>query len=173
MSQIDTVVTALPHEYCQPIGEFLFRFAQLEYQLQEVIWAALDLGPKEGRILTIGADGKALRQMAKTITGVDLWVKTKQHKQEINMVAEALRKHSEMRNAIAHGSWQSPDGRSSGARLHFMKRSENRIVPKYKPSLDDRLIQKWASQLKSANERARKLISNLNAVRPSRLTMAP
>ena len=50
---VDDVAIDLPSKYYPAIGEFLFRYAQLEYQMHEIIWRALDLENTEGRVLTI------------------------------------------------------------------------------------------------------------------------
>src|SRR5687767_8002568 len=79
----------LPHQYYPALGEFVFRCAQLEYQLQEMTWRAIDIDNKQGRVLTIGAPTKALRGMLLTITSThskERWVKNKTHVQEINSI---------------------------------------------------------------------------------------
>src|SRR6185312_8320090 len=110
-AQFDHPVVDLPSQYYAAIGEFLFRFAQLEYQLHEIVWLALQLGYEQGRILTIGTDFRVLCGMIGTIThpDADTWVK--KHRtivQEMNHVAGHGRKQIALRNRLAHGSWQSP-----------------------------------------------------------------
>jgi hypothetical protein len=167
MAQDYKAVMDLPHQHYPAIGEFLFRFAQLEYQLHEIVWACLDLDFKQGRILTIGTDGKALRQMAKTITSTQRWVKTQFLRQEVAGVVNCLKEHVNNRNAIAHGVWGSLTGQSADATLHFMKAPEERMLPRHDPSIDNRKIQTWCGHLRSWNIRAKKLIEKLNDARPS------
>jgi hypothetical protein len=167
MAQDYKAVIDLPHPHYPAIGEFLFRFAQLEYQLHEIVWACLDLDFKQGRILTIGTDGRALRTMAKTITSAQRWVKTPFLKQEINGLVQFLKDNVNNRNAIAHGVWGSLTGEPKGAVLHFMKAPEERLLPRFDSDIDDRKIQTWAGNLRAWNVRAKRLIEKLNDARPS------
>ena len=169
MAQFYHPVMDLPPEYYPAIGEFMFRFAQLENQLHEIVWMAMDLGYQEGRILTIGTDFRVLCAQIKTITRLDarVWVKNKTLIQEMNSIAGNGRKHLDFRNKIAHGSWQSPDGGQKQAQLLFTKHEEERILPRYDRTLDDKRIHRRAGQLRALNERARKLIDRLYAERPT------
>src|SRR5262245_12319771 len=106
MAQIHEPVMDLPPAYYSAIGEFLFRFAQLEYQLHEIIWKAFKIGPKVGRTMTIGTDIRVLCGMIGTITGAKLWITNRTHIQEMNGIANGARSHSDFRNSLAHGSWQ-------------------------------------------------------------------
>jgi hypothetical protein len=167
MAQIDDPVMALPPAYYAAIGEFAFRFAQLEYQLHEIVWMALDLSYKAGRVLTIGTDVRVLCGMVNTITSTPTWITDKTRIQEMNSLANNARKLSGLRNRLMHGSWQGPGGNPKRARLHFMKEVHERILPRYDPKLDDRYIAKKAGELGALNERAKKLIRLLDGARPS------
>lgn len=107
MAHFDNPVMDLPLSYYSAIGEFAFRFAQLEYQLHEIVWMALDLTYKAGRVLTIGTDVRVLCGMVNTITTGALWVTNKTRIQEMNHIANNARKLSKLRNRLAHGSWQA------------------------------------------------------------------
>jgi hypothetical protein len=165
MAQIAQPVMGLPHPYYAAIGEFLFRFAQLEYQLNEIIWSALQLDYKTGRTLTIGSDVKVLCQTIKTIANTrrKIWIKDPTLIQEMNSIANTATSLRERRNAIAHGSWQSTTGQPIGAILHFMK--NDRILPRADKSIDDRRIASDAAKLHDLNQRAKKLIAALGGPR--------
>jgi len=168
MAHFDHPVMDLPASYYSAVGEFMFRFAQLEYQLHEIIWMAMDLGYQQGRILTIGTDFRVLSATIKTITRPDarVWVKNKTIIQEMNSIVGNGRKHYGLRNKIAHGSWQSPDGSPKNARLHFMKQEDERILPRHDKTLNDQRIHRHAGELRTLNHRAKKLIEQLYAGRP-------
>jgi len=173
MAQIDDPVMALPPAYYMAIGEFMFRFAQIEYQMHEIVWMALDLSYKAGRVLTIGTEIRVLCGMVTTIVSEPIWIKNKYRTQEMNSIAGKARKLSTLRNRLAHGSWQGPGGDSQKARLHFMKETHERILPRYDPKLDDRYIAKKAGEVGDLNERARKLIRALDSERPSSQGKSP
>jgi hypothetical protein len=165
MAVFDDPVMDLQPQYYSAIGEFLFRYAQLEYQMHEMIWFALGLDYKRGRLLTIGSGTRTLRGMIGTITSTDRWVASKTTKQLMNSIASTAKKHFRLRNALAHGSWQAPNGDPKRARLHFMKEAHERLLPRFNPALDSRAIHKAAGELMSANHKARKLIASLSVER--------
>ena len=167
MAQFDDPVMDLPQNYYDAIGEYMFRFAQLEYQLHEIVWMAIDLNYRSGRILTIGTDVRVLCGMIQTIRLAEIkWI-SKARTQEMNSIAGHARKQIVFRNTLAHGSWQAPKGDPKHARLHFMKEQHYRILPRYDPSLDAAKIFQKAGLLRGLNHRAKKLISLLNSERPS------
>jgi hypothetical protein len=155
----------LPSPYYRAIGEYIFRYAQLEYQLHEIIWAAMDLGPKEGRSLTIGTDIRVLVGICSTIVASRFWIKEPEALAAIKAFASATQKASSFRNELAHGSWQSRERRGP-PRLHRMKESGNRIMPDYDATLDAKLIRSRAKALRTWNLRARRLIDFLEDARP-------
>lgn len=173
MAQFDDPVMALPPSYYTAIGEFAFRFAQLEYQLHEIVWMALDLGYKAGRVLTIGTDARVLCGMVNVIVSEPIWIQDKARIQEMNSIANNARKLATLRNRLLHGSWQGPGGDPTQARLHFMKETHERILPRFDPNLDDKYIAQKAGALGALNQRARILISLLDAERPSSLGKSP
>jgi hypothetical protein len=152
----------LPARYYSAIGEFLFRYSQLEYQLHEIIWFAMSLGYKRGRVLTIGTDNRVLRGIVSTITFDARWIKDQSLRQEMNYIAGVAKKHSVFRNRLVHGAWC--DG--GAPRLHYMKEKEYRFIPRYDPKIDDRTIADYAGSLRAANLRAQKLIHKLEKAQP-------
>jgi hypothetical protein len=121
MAQFAQPAIDLPASYYAAIGEFLFRFAHLEYQLHEIIWASMGLGYKSGRTLTIGTNTNSLRAMIRTIALGATWLKGEALRKELKAIANEIKDHASWRNAIAHASWQSPYGTPDNAHLHFIK----------------------------------------------------
>jgi phage FluMu gp28-like protein len=160
MIRFDHPAMDLDAKYYSAIGEFIFRCAQLEYQIHEIIWMALGLGYKKGRILTIGMDAKALRGILNTITSTDNLIKNKKHIQEINSIALHSKEFSKLRNHLAHGSWQSPDATSRDAHLIYMKEKDERLLPK-RSNVDHAEIHRQTNKLQGFNRRAQKLILEL------------
>ncbi len=103
MAQIDRPVMDLPHSYYPAMGEYLFRFAQLEYQLHEIVWMAFDIAYKPGRILTIGTDLKVVAAMINVIAKDSRWIKSPTRRQEMNSLANRARSYAPLRNSIVHG----------------------------------------------------------------------
>jgi hypothetical protein len=161
------VVMHLPKPYYRAIGEFIFRYSQLEYQLHEIVWMSLDLSHKQGRILTIGTDITVICRQLKVITSKDTWVKKKKRKDEIDYLSKQASDLNEFRNQIAHGSWQSLDGTSKNVCVHIMKPSQHRYLPKADFSKTDKTIRVKCVELKVLNLRAKKLIKQLFRERPS------
>lgn len=162
------VVMHLPKPYYRAIGEFLFRYAQLEYQLHEIVWNSFDISYKQGRILTIGTDIKVICGQLKVITSKDTWVKKPARKKEIDAISQSAFDLYEFRNQIAHGSWQSLDGTSKNVCLHIMKKSHFRYMPKADFSITDKTIKDKCAEVRVLNLRAKKLINQLLRERPSK-----
>lgn len=168
MERFDHPAMDLEPEYYPAMGEFIFRYAQLEYQMHEIVWFAVKLGYKEGRILTIGTDSRVLRSMLLTITSTDSWIASKTHKQEINSLCATSQSFNSMRNYLAHGSWQSPDATAKGATIHYMKQAEERLLPK-RSKITHAEIYAAASKLKQMNALAQRLIVQLGGKAPTSL----
>ena len=160
---VDDAAIDLPRKYYPAIGEFIFRYAQLEYQMSEIIWRALKIGNKEGRVLTVGTDARVLCATINVIASENpyvTWV-NKTHAQEMNSIANDARKLYTFRNLLAHGTWQHPPGKPQEVRIHFMKDAEVRIMPRLRKDIDDAEIHRKSGKLRSLNVRAEKLIKNL------------
>jgi hypothetical protein len=161
---VDDAAIDLPHGYYEAIGEFMFRYAQLEHQMHQIIWRALKIGNKEGRVLTIGTDAKVLCAMINVITSENPWITWVQKKalvQEMNSIAGDARKMYPFRNVLAHGTWQHQPGKPQDVVIHFMKEADVRIMPRRTKVGADEIHQK-CGKLRSLNVRAEKLIQNLH-----------
>jgi len=163
MAQFHDPVMRLPEPYYAAIGEMLFRFWQLEYQMHEIVWFASGIEYKIGRILTIGTDVKVLCGQINNLAGRDRWVRSARLRQEMNSIANNARKLAKPRNQLAHGSWQAPGRDPQKAVLHFMMEKEDRFLPRFDPKFDDTHIRSITGKLRDLNERARKLILDLRA----------
>lgn len=161
MARFDHPAMDLMPKYYSAIGEFIFRCAQLEYQLHELIWMTTGLGYRNGRIVTIGMKNKVLRGIIGSITATGDMVQSKEHIQLMHSLAKHARKFAKLRNRIAHGSWQSPDATEGDAHLVYMDEQEQRILPRRDESLDDVEINEKSKELRTLNLRAQKLIIEL------------
>ena len=152
----------LPQKYYPPIGEFIFRWAQLEYQMQEIIWRSVGIDNKTGRTLTVGMDARTLSAILNTLTLQ--WLTHPTEKQMVNSIAKGVRSLSNFRNQLAHGSWQYPKGgKPEDVYLHYMKETaEQRIMPRARRH-EPPDIKKQADRLRRLNEKAQKLIFRLDA----------
>ena len=156
----DSALT-LPSEYYAPIGEVIYRWAQLEYQMQEIIWRAVGIDNKLGRTLTVGMSAKTLIAILGTLT--QKWLTHPTEKQMANSIAKGVRSLADFRNHLAHGSWQYPKGGDpSDIHMSYMKETELRILPREKKH-EPPEIQERADELRRLNERAQNLIHRLDA----------
>lgn len=174
MVQMDEAAVNLPHEYYPAIGEFVFRFAQLEYLLHELTWRCIDIDNKQGRTLTIGTDLNVVLGYLNTITHANRWVTSNHVTGEIGNVCAVADKYRSLRNQIAHGSWQFPkNGDKTKVRMHYMKESaDHRMIPRHK-TLPPEHFHLASGKLKGAIERAKRLIAEIERDRPPRAPQAP
>jgi hypothetical protein len=166
MAKFAHPVIDLPTQYYTAIGEFLFRFSQLEYQIHEILWSVLKLDYKSGRILTIGMDGKALTSIVKNLVNAKLVIKDRSIIARINNLVKEMESYRDLRNAVAHGSWQSANGGSSGAMLHFMKNKGRRILPYADPLVNDASLASSSERIRALNEEAKTLAADIGGPRP-------
>ena len=151
----------LPVRYYAPIGECIFRWAQLEYQMQEIIWRSLGIDNKVGRTLTVGMNARTLATILGTLTL--RWLTTTEEKQAVRDIAKGVRELSNFRNQLAHGSWEYPKGgKRNDVYLIYMKETAaQRILPravKHEPQE----IKANAGKMRQLNENAQKLIHHLD-----------
>lgn len=161
----------LPHDYYPAIGEFIFRCAQLESQLHEVLWRAIGIDNKQGRVLTIGTDAKVIRGMLRTVAGEaskGRWIPQSKKIliQEINSLVGKAKEFSDLRNKIAHGSWQSPvRGKASEVQLLYTKERDQKILAKYDPSVGVAYLHQACAKVRTLNMKAKTLIHDLTVFR--------
>lgn len=148
----------LPEDYYTAIGEIIFRWAQLEYQMQEIIWRAMRLDNKQGRTLTIGMDARTLSAIVSSLH--KRWLDTPQEKQRAGSIAKGVRKLADFRNNIAHGSWQFPEG-GNQKDVWLIYQREDRILPKAKQH-EPPFLRRQAKILAALNRKAQDLIYDLD-----------
>ncbi len=155
----------LPAKYYPAIGELLYRWALLEFQMQVIIWRTLNIDNKKGRTLTVGMSARALMAILRTMSL--RWAGNKTDIQMLNSIAKHAGKLINVRNSVAHGTWMYPSGgRKTAIRLHFMKETpEHRLLPRTKKYTPDK-IKTDVGKLARINERAEALITMIEARQP-------
>src|ERR1051326_189501 len=100
----DPIIDLRP-DYHLAMGQLLQRWAQLEYQLQEVIWYGMGISEKQGRMLTVGMSMDAIwgtvRNVAKN------WIKDPSDQAIAKKISDRMQDFQDARKYIAHGRWQS------------------------------------------------------------------
>ena len=164
MARLFDLPLELPNRYYAPIGEVLYRWALLEFQIQAIIWRTLSIDNKQGRTLTVGMDAKVLVGILRTL--MRYWAA---NRTEIRMM-ESLAKHTQALtddwNILAHGVWMYPlGGTSSNVYLTYMKKSHQRILP-FVEKRRPHQITATANKLRKLNKRADRLIKRLEKKLP-------
>ena len=82
-----------------------------------------------------------------------------------------FRDYAELRNKLAHGSWQSPvKGDKTDARLLFMRERDEKYLARVDRNLDDSYLYKKCAEMKALNVDAHRLLRLLYAYRGIPLT---
>jgi hypothetical protein len=168
MAQHFDFVMDLPQDYYAAIGEFMFRTAQLEMQLHEILWRAISIDNKQGRVLTVGREaGADIRRMLNTVISeksAGRWLSPKTAEgsrfiREIESLTKDAKDFIEFRNNLAHGAWQSPVGaRDSRPQLLFMKTSDEKILARFDAKIDADHIRAQCTHLRALNLKAQRLL---------------
>jgi hypothetical protein len=112
MAQIHTIPLDIPARHYGAIGQVVAQWARLEYMLQALIWRAMGLDNKQGRVLTVAMPGRALFGALRSL---ELrWIKDRQTANAIRTLARDAQRLKDERDAIAHGVWGQC--RASGGR---------------------------------------------------------
>lgn len=124
------VMLSLTDNYYVVIGACLSRWAALEYEIQNIIWAAMGLTIEEGRVLTVGMGLQALvgisRNLGKRV------IKDEQIKKEIEELMDRVWEYYDFRNNLAHGIWTFIES-NPVPHLTYMKEAHHRFVPGIEP----------------------------------------
>ncbi len=103
------VLLSLPVSHSREIGRIITHYAHLEWRLRLVIYALLNIGPKEGRIAVRETRAEEYVTMIEDLLSVKkirVNVNSKKSKKFLTL----LREH---RNTLAHGIWvKHPSSRS-------------------------------------------------------------
>jgi hypothetical protein len=171
MAVLRDFVMNLPHEYYPALGEFMFRVAQLEMQLHEILWRSMNIGNRDGRILTIGSPAKAIRGMLRNVVSDEMkgtWLDRKKNAGLVQGIEKLLNKakpFADLRNKIAHGCWQSRVGSNDDVQLLFIKEQDEKYLARVDPKINAAYIHQQCKQLKSLNLMAKQLSHDLHAHR--------
>ena len=132
MARIQTVPLDIPNEYYSAIGAVLAKWALLEWQVQNVIWSSIGIGPKEGRTLTIGMHSQTLTAILRNLPRK--WITDASLNKEVIALADGMKALVPSRNYLAHGIW-AYDENDPKQKLHlqFMKEGKHRILPGSEP----------------------------------------
>jgi hypothetical protein len=169
-------VMNLKAEYYPALGEFIFRVAQLETQLHEILWRAIGIGNKEGRVLTIGSPIKAIRGMLYNVTSDQMngrWLDRKTQASLVQRIETLLMKakpFADLRNKIAHGSWQSTVRGTHDHHIIYVREQDEKFLAKSDPKVDDAYLHQQCGKLKSLNLMAKQLSYDLHALRGHNLS---
>lgn len=169
MAQHFDFVMDLPQDYYAAIGEFMFRTAQLEMQLHEILWRAINIDNKQGRVLTVGL-GADIRRILNTVISAKSagrWLsRDSRFIREIGSLTKSTEKFVAFRNKLAHGAWQARVGdRDSQPQLLFMNTSDEKILAKFDAKIDAGYIRAQCEKLRELNLRAQRLLIDLHEFR--------
>jgi hypothetical protein len=155
VAQLDSFPLNLPARHYAAIGQVVAQWARLEHVLRELIWRAMRLDNKQGRVLTVAMPERALFGVLRSL---ELrWVARHQTAVAIRELARDAQAVKPERDAIAHGVWGRPVGQRRPIRLHRMRTPGERIMPRGDPLLpaDVRAI---AAKIRDLNRRADALV---------------
>ena len=124
---LSKLVVQLPAKYYARIGEITFRWATLEFQLQEIIWLVMGLDNKQGRVMTVGMDVTPLVAIFKNLT--NRWIDNPTYRQEVNSIGNSIKKLKSWRNAIVHGIWCETISKPHRVDLHHLYEPHQRLMP--------------------------------------------
>jgi len=127
MAQLFGHPESIPKSHYKGVGEIVARWAMLEHHIERLLWKALNLDNKKGRLLTHSLGTRAKIQMLKTITL--RWIASPKEQKEVRAIAKAADRLANRRHAIAHGIWGHPLGKPTQIHLFYMREGHQRILP--------------------------------------------
>lgn len=164
MAQIHSLAISLTDPYYTAIGAIAMRWAALEYILQNIIWRAMKLDNKQGRVLTIGMNTQPLTGIIRNPPR--RWVTDEKIKADIKSLLEDIDTWVEWRNSIVHGVWTSdPTKPTEAPWLNYMKKGHERLLPSAEqvtPAYMDHI----AEAISTLNERALAILNSVGGVQP-------
>jgi len=132
MVRVQRVVLELGEPYYTEIGAILHKWATLEYLLQNIIWRAMGLDNKKGRVLTLGMGINTLLGVLRNLPR--RWINDKTITAQLGDLIREVSLKVEMRNHLSHGIWTvDPDDASQTPQLNYMKTGPDRITPGAEP----------------------------------------
>jgi len=128
MVRVQRVALELDEPYYTEIGAILHKWATLEYLLQNIIWRAMKLDNKQGRVLTMGMGINGLVGILRNLPR--RWISDEGIAAELSKLIKAVQDKVEMRNYLSHGVWTiDPQDASQTPQLNYMRIGSERIMP--------------------------------------------
>jgi len=135
MAHLVNIHSSPPMSYCKFIGRVICLWANLEFQVERLIWVLVGIGPKEGRLLTTQMNIRPKLEILKGL--VSHSAMDEQTKKRFLSIIKAINKANETRNMLAHGLWSTKQARrlrKSSPRkmqLYWSRGStEHRLLPR-------------------------------------------
>jgi hypothetical protein len=164
MAQIHAPIPSLTDDYYVHIGAALHRWATLEYQLMTIIWEALKLDNKTGRVLTVGMNCPTLTGILRNLHR--RWVTDKAITSDIRELCNDIKKTVPFRNYLAHGIWTAdPKHEKVTPWLNYMKDGDERILPGAE-QVTPQMLADFASVVQTLNIRASDLLKRIRSAPP-------
>jgi len=128
MAVMVNVITKLPKSYLIALGDIAVNWATLEWNVERIIWLLLNLGPKEGRIVTVPM---SMKPKLETLTLlVERRVKNEKYRNNVIRFCKAVTLTSDSRNKVTHGVWaRLPSKPRSFFVIWARGAGKNRILP--------------------------------------------
>lgn len=167
MAQIHSALLSLTDPYYLHMGTALHRWATLEYQLMNIIWAALGLDSKTGRVLTVGMNLPTLSGVLRNLPR--RWITDPSISKEIRSICDHIREEVAFRNFLAHGVWSAdPNDPNRTPWLNYMKDAKERILPGAE-QVSPKLLRQFAERVGKLNHRAEHLLKQIRSAPPPSL----
>ena len=162
MAKIQYLPLNLPVQHYRAIGEVTARWARLEFVLQMLIWRAMGIDNKVGRVLTIRTPAPKLLELISALE--HRWIGNRQTVADLRALAKDVKKLYGERNALAHGIWGRFKGRVKPLTLHRMDGKAGKVLPSG-DALTPNAMKETARKIHQLNKRADALLAKVIAYR--------
>jgi hypothetical protein len=162
MAKIQYLPLNLPAQHYRAIGEVTARWARLEFILQMLIWRAMDIDNKAGRVLTLKSAAPKLLDMTRKLEY--RWIGDRQTVAALRVFAKDAEALYAERNALVHGIWGRFKGRPKPLTLHRMDGKTGKVLPTG-DELTPNAMLATAGKIHQLNRRADALLSTVTAYR--------
>lgn len=128
------VADALPSELLVVLGEIIFRWGRLQWQLANMLVVGFEVPKDTGLVLTSTMDIGFLCDTLRALTYNECWVSDEPLREEIRRLAGDVKNKASVRNNYAHGVFgYDLDEPDSFARYIFRAKEKGEVVPAYEP----------------------------------------
>ena len=164
MVQIHSLLLSLEDPYYLQLGAIAQQWAALEYQLQNIIWRAMGLDNKQGRVLTVGMSPDALSGVLRNLPRQ--WITDDNIKIELKELLNDIKDNIEWRNAFIHGIWTADANKPDDLPwLNYIKSGEERILPRAQ-QVTPEYLHLFAQTVDALNHRASAILEAIGGVQP-------